>query len=540
MLILTTAVSSAVLYTHLAWWKALFITALWASVLILWMLEHRKTSARNALELDLWLSVGGDLRITSEIVRGAGDHNLPIMKAGPGFKRVLGWASEEMEGTPWQSFIHPDDLGTAVPEVHKLADGTDLSKVCNRWRHKQPHPDGEPRWVWLEWTATTSKELKLTYANAQDMTSRFEREAQMSTWSRISNDLMSVADLSVPPEERKFEWVNEAWTRQLGWTQHELYSMRIMDLINPPEREWVLAHRTSIEESVDGQVRDPIECKVLCKPVPGEPLKYLLFEWTGFDTNGKVYVNGRNAEAEHHHRVAMAKAISDLEARNLDLERFASVAAHQLRSPPRTIAGIAQALTEDYGHLLDEEGLQFLEDIRNDGDQMAEIVDGLFRFSKVRTSADMHIEPVDLNALIHTIYESKKKRGWEGDDRDLYWDAMPTVLGDEMLLTEVFLNLVDNGFKFNASKHKKVQISAVRSDDRWFISVKDNGIGIDPAYHHKLFTMFERVHPSYPGTGVGLALVQAIVNKLCGEITVKSAPDKGTTFTFDLEGAWTE
>ena len=232
----------------------------------------------------------------------------------------------------------------------------------------------------------------------------------------------------------------------------------------------------------------------------------------------------------------MAKVINDLEARNRDLERFASVAAHQLRSPPRTIAGIAQALTEDLSELLDDDSRQFLADIRSDANQMAEIVDGLYRFSKVRTSADMNIEPVDLDRLVAGLKASRK-----GHEEEVVGVGLPSVLGDKVLLVEAFANLIDNGFKFNESEAKQVTITAVsRGDGRWAITVADNGIGIDPQYHAKLFTMFERVHPRYSGTGVGLALVGAIVEKLGGTITVDSAPGEGARFTFDLEGAWTE
>lgn len=275
-------------------------------------------------------------------------------------------------------------------------------------------------------------------------------------------------------------------------------------------------------------------------------LGFILVGWTAFVLSARAftrvtYYGGHDVGRERTHALEMAKAISELEARNADLERFASVAAHQLRSPPRTIAGIAVAIEEDYGHLMDDEGRQFIEDIRLDANQMAEIVDGLYRFSKVRTSDDLIIEPVDLNKIMEHLYDTKKKRGcWASNQRDLLWDFLPTVLGDKVLLIEVMANLIDNGFKFNESKHPTVEVTAVNLlNGRWSIQVKDNGIGIDPQYQGKLFTMFQRVHPSYSGTGVGLALVAAIVNKFGGEVAVDSDVNKGAMFSFDLEGAWT-
>lgn len=238
------------------------------------------------------------------------------------------------------------------------------------------------------------------------------------------------------------------------------------------------------------------------------------------------------------HRDEMHRAVADLEMRNRDLERFASMTAHQLRSPPRTIAGIAQALHEDYGHLLDAEGTQFLQDIREDAASMAEIVDGLYRVSKVRTMTDLPLEPVDLNELLADMKIAKTKRGLLRPQDRLTWAHLPVVKADKVLLTEVFLNLLENSLKFNESPNKVIRITArERDDDRWDIMVKDNGIGIDPKYQPKMFQMFQRMHPQYKGTGVGLALVSAIIQKLGGDVHVQSTTGKGCMFTFDLASA---
>ncbi len=526
--------SSAVFYEHLHWWQTLTLSSIGALALIGWAIEYRRVNYYNARELDTWLRVAGDLRQILPAVTEE-DKDVPLLSVGPGFTRVLGWEQSEMEGRRWTEFVHPDDLLAEGAGSDRLATEGSFQAYCNRWLHKEPYANGEPRYVWFEWNAITDDELGRTYASGRDITDQFKREGQMATWSRITNDLMAVADTGGDPSEWKFEWLNEAWTRQLGWSIPDLYNMRIVELLDAKGVRQAL--------TLNGTVKDAhvVSFPVRCKTPPGEKPQYRYFEWSSIDLDGKVYITGRDIGEERTHRIEMAKAIHDLEARNADLERFASVAAHQLRSPPRTITGIAQALKEDYGGLLDDEGIQFLDDVRTDADQMAEIVDGLYRFSKVRTSADMHIEPVDLNALLDHIYESKKKRGcWDGP-RCLLWDTLPTVLGDKLLLKEVFANLIDNGFKFNESDEKVVAITASRREDgRWVIHVEDNGIGIDPQYQPKLFQMFERVHPKYEGSGVGLALVQAIVNKLGGTVTVESNTGDGATFSFDLEGAWSD
>lgn len=242
----------------------------------------------------------------------------------------------------------------------------------------------------------------------------------------------------------------------------------------------------------------------------------------------------------------LRRMVRELEASNADLRRFTSVAAHQLRSPPRTISGIATALREDYGHLLDADGRQFIQDILTDADNMADVVDGLHRFSKTREIEAGELEPVNLNIVMQEILDSKSKSGgWQ--DSIFEWGELPTVQGDKVLLTEVFANLVENGFKFNRSPIKRVRVSwtipsrcslqptcPFLNKCCWCIKVEDNGIGIDPRYRHKLFTMFERLSPEFPGTGVGLAMVRTILRKIGGEITLQSELNTGTTFCVGL------
>ena len=406
---------------------------------------------------------------------------------------------------------------------------------------------------WLVWSAFIVRTWVWYTKRQQRSASGLDIEELMETWSQITNDLMAttIINPNIPLLDRKFDWVNEAWSRQLGLTVIEVYSSRIRDLIHPDDLE-PLTHRQERLDTISSP--ETLGCRIRCRMKGIDCYRH--YKWSTITSEGRLYLTGRDAEAERRHRKQIKRAIADLESRNDDLERFASVAAHQLRSPPRTIMGIAQALREDYGDLLDPEGQQFLEDIRTDANQMADIVDGLFRFSKVRTSDDLDIEPVDINTVLREVKATRAKKRCSmcengpgcphvasmdcpNKRETIQFDGMPVVLGDRLLLREVLSNLIDNGIKFNESSEKVIHISAVRKPpDRWSLVVKDNGIGIDPLYHSKLFTMFQRVHPQYAGTGVGLALVAAIVSKMGGSIQVKSAVGEGSTFSFDLKEAW--
>jgi signal transduction histidine kinase len=466
-----------------------------------------------------------------------------ILSVGPGWEHVLGWTSDEMIHQRLDFFLHPQD---------KHLNGS-IGDFSTRWRRKPPG-----RWAWLRWrTAESPWHVGVIFANAQDETAQMDHMRTLSAWAEITSDLMLVADASQPPAERKPRWVNPAWTRLLGWSSTELCDMRLIDLLAPSDVPKAVQNRLEHEEKSggEGEVRSAVY-KVRCKPAQGQDKPvYKTFLWKIQILEGRIYVTGQDISHELVHESDMQRAFENLQGRNQDLERFANVAAHQLRAPPRTIAGLAMILLEDYGHLLDDEGRECLRDIRQETDQMGEIVDGLYRFSHVRTSEGLTLVPVDLNNVMQSVRraldrkicpqcstpqqcQTQKARECPLQALRLHVQRMPIVMGDRTLLQEVFANLVDNGFKFNESPKKVVHITwEARPDNRVSITVSDNGLGIDEKYQGKLFTMFQRMHQAYAGTGVGLALVAAIIQKMGGAISVKSSPGQGSSFTFDLQGA---
>lgn len=487
-------------------------------------------------ELALWLQLGGVLFMTyqSEGAR-------KITSVGPGWVHVLGWTPPEMIGQPLELFLHPQDTQL----------GASVDSFISRWRRKAGRGD---QWAWLRWrTAESPRHVGVIFANALDETTQFDHIRTLSAWAEITSDLMLVADATVPVTERKPRWVNPAWTRLLGWSDADLYNMRIVDLLPPDEMADIIEQRKIYEEQGGDGTRS-VTSRVRCKQASNhETPMYKSFRWNSQTVGDRVYVTGQDISSELEHEHDMQKVIESLKGRNQDLERFASVAAHQLRAPPRTIAGLSTVLLEDYGHLLDLEGRQCLQDIRQETDQMGEIIDGLYRFSRVRTSEDLVLTPVDLDAVARSVRKSLDRKNCAQCPHSqlcpaqrppecplqrhvLHVQKMPVVLGDRTLLQEVLLNLIDNGFKFNESPKKIVRVTWVlRQDGRVAVTVTDNGLGIDEKYQSKLFTMFQRMHPSYTGTGVGLALAAAIIQKLGGTIQVESRPGEGSAFTFDLQ-----
>ncbi len=227
---------------------------------------------------------------------------------------------------------------------------------------------------------------------------------------------------------------------------------------------------------------------------------------------------------------------TQLQAANKELESFAYSVSHDLRSPLRGIDGWSQALQEDKGDQLDDEGRQYLNRIRTEAQRMGELIDGLLRLSRL-TRSEMLLGPVDITALAQTItarWQAEKLR------IPVEFVIQPglSARADGRLMEIVLTNLLDNACKFSAARpDPRVEIGATRVDSRQAFYVRDNGVGFDMAYSNKLFGAFQRLHrqSEFPGTGIGLATVQRIIHRHGGMIWAEAKVNTGATFYFTLE-----
>jgi len=239
-----------------------------------------------------------------------------------------------------------------------------------------------------------------------------------------------------------------------------------------------------------------------------------------------------NAELERRVRERTAQ----LEAANKELEAFAYSASHDLRAPLRGIDGWSLALLEDYHHALDEEGHRFLARIRSETQRMGRLIDDLLRFSR-ETRGEINWRNVNLTALAAKV--AFRLRG-DAPEKALRFDIQPGLRarGDARLLEIALVNLLDNAVKFSRRRTPAtVEFGRADRDGRKVFFVRDNGVGFDMACASKLFTMFQRLHSAaeFPGTGVGLATVQRIINRHGGRIWAESELGRGATFYFTLE-----
>lgn len=223
-----------------------------------------------------------------------------------------------------------------------------------------------------------------------------------------------------------------------------------------------------------------------------------------------------------------------LEQSNKRLERFAYAASHDLQEPLRMVISYLRLLENHHGDGLDEESQEYLEFAVDGAERMRKMIDGLLKYSRVETQGDP-FEPIHLNAVLEDALADLQLRISE-TEAEVTTDELPSVDGDANQLRQVFQNLLSNAITYSGNNPPDVHIGTDRQEEEWVISVTDEGIGIDPDNHERVFTIFDRLHSreEYEGSGIGLALCERIIERHGGEIWVDSKPGEGSTFSFTL------
>ncbi len=235
---------------------------------------------------------------------------------------------------------------------------------------------------------------------------------------------------------------------------------------------------------------------------------------------------------------ALLRVNGHLSRANLELHQFAYSASHDLQEPLRNIAAYSEMVNRRYTEALDADGREFLGYITAGARRLELLIKDLLVYALTPSGPDEGKEQADgaeaLEGAISNLSEAIRESGAE-----ITWDALPRVRMGKTELQQLLQNLIGNAIKYRRpGEAPRVHIWAGREREMWRISVRDNGIGIAPEYREMVFGMFKRLHTEgeYPGTGIGLAICQKIVERHGGRIQVESEPGKGSTFVFTLPG----
>jgi PAS domain S-box-containing protein len=238
-----------------------------------------------------------------------------------------------------------------------------------------------------------------------------------------------------------------------------------------------------------------------------------------------------NAELEQRVRDRTA----ELDAANRELEAFSYSVSHDLKAPLRSVDGYARMLEEDYAERLDDEGRRLLRVVRDSARDMGQLINDLLTFSRL-SRKDLNFTRLNMRSLAD---DAQRQAMQNTGGRRLRWEIgeLPPAFGDETTIREVWINLLSNAAKFTRPREEATISIAGRTDgDEVVYSVRDNGVGFDMAYKDKLFNVFQRLHTvdEFEGTGIGLALVQRVIQRHRGRVWAEGKVGEGATFCFTL------
>ena len=519
-------------------WAAV-ILAVSAMAVALWWAQRKKMEAsinrslaRTALALDqandviLFLGLDGRIR---HVNRRA--------------QEFYGWPAEAMTGRNVLDLLPAQDReagqrqlahlvaeGNDVHEaVHLTADGTLVPvEVSSR---RVPAPEGEDEIVSLVRDVRERKRAEEALRRSERDLIAAQRIGRVGSYvldvpaGRWTSSLALDTIFGIGPDyPRTVE----------GW----------LSLVHPDDRDMMaaylralLANRSLFDKEyriarADGQVRWVAGRGELVLDAGGEPVQM-------FGTIQDVTERRLSEEAVRHlagqleERVLLRTA--ELEAANRELEAFSYSVSHDLRAPLRAIDGFTRILHKEYGPRLDDEGRRLLDVVHGSAHRMGKLIDDLLALSKVGRR-EMRHSRVDMEALARAAWAELEASG-DAVGVTLQLDGLARATGDEGLLRQVWANLLGNAVKFSAPKReRRVEVGSREEPRRTVFWVRDNGVGFDTAQAGKLFGVFQRLHPhtDFEGTGIGLALVQRIIQRHGGAVWAEGVPGQGATFSFSL------
>ena len=444
-----------------------------------------------------------------------------------GAEQIYGYKSNEIINEHFSCFYNQEDKNTDRP-MHNLA----LAKKFGNYEEERLaiHKDGSQFWIEATIVPINDSAHKLTgfakvsrdITEQKRMTDKLREQASLLDLSR---DAILVRDLN-----GKIKYWNRGAEKMYGYTEgeasgkisHELLKTEFPFSLQKIEKELLakgywegeVIHFTAAGHGLVVASRHTVK-----NDLEGNPIAVL-------EINSDITIHKQAEERE--------SALIEMNRVNNELEQFATVASHDLQEPLRGIAGCLQILEKKHKNKLDAEALELIKIAIDGSFRMSSLIADLLTLSRV-SKGDNVLEKVNLNLVLQEVLKNIETNIKERDAIITYHN-LPTLTAEKTLLMQLFQNLLSNAIKFCPGKIPEIEINAKKYNNKWLLSVGDNGIGFAKEHKEKIFKAFKRLHSKdeYPGTGIGLAICKKIVERHGGKIWAESEPAKGTTFYFTL------
>ena len=373
------------------------------------------------------------------------------------------------------------------------------------------------------------KERSKTSEASRQMEEDYER------FFAMSSDLLCIAG-----SDGYFKRVNPAFSQTLGYTTAEILSKPFVEFVHEDD---LASTGDEMRKLSAGVPSVHFENRYRCKD---GSWKWLAWNTQPFNEDGILFAVARDVTLKKDTENAilmlneeLLRQTTMLAALNEELESFSYSVSHDLRAPLRGISGFAQALEDRVGEGLDPTALGYLMRVKNAAERMGLLIDDLLKLSRL-TRLEMRLQTVNVSQMAESLISGMRLLE---PAREVSVQITPDLLAhaDPVLLEVLLGNLIENAWKFTSKNPlAHIEIGGRHQDDgELCYFVKDNGVGFDERYAHKLFGAFQRLHNQmeFPGTGIGLATVQRIVRRHFGEVRAKSVINYGATFEFTLRAA---
>lgn len=445
---------------------------------------------------------------------------------------ILGYTREELLGKSVSGVTVPEDRPRS-DEINKKIYSGQLDKIS--YEKQYIKKDGTRVWVDITISAVRDKEGKLiqTIGTMADISERKRWEEALKeseeTFSAIVNVIPVGVTLSSFPDRRIYK-VNPAWLSILGYSREEEVlgkNSEELGLIRDREHQ-----KSYLDEFRQNEKVRNVEITIYTKT--GSPRIALI-------NLDQVHIRGQKYILATVEDITSQKAMEhELKNRNEELTRFSYTVSHDLKSPLVTIRSFTTYLKEDI-QLQDKEAQdKDIMYIENAAEKMGRLLDELLELSRIGRKEDIKSD-VPMRTIAQNAVDLVAGRISQRNVSVVFSGPEVMLYGHNQRLLQLYQNLIDNAVKFMGKQPDPVvEIgSYVDGNNEVVLFVRDNGAGIDPKYHHKVFGLFEKLDNSTEGSGIGLALIKRIVEVHNGTIWFTSeGKDKGTTFYFTLEGTW--